>query len=606
MRDIILIFCVLSAVPSYFAICRKQNPERITLMTLFCNVLLFYLACMFHQINKGLILILAANFAFFIPTVRQLFREPAAWKRFFTPAMTAYFMMLPVLYAATYYLKFSQWDEFSHWGSAAKLLFCSGRLNCELDRYLGHASYPPGQPLIDIFLHKCVSPNFFRENITFFANSLTISTILLGFVSEKKERGNVLIRLGGMLAGCTVMFWLLSDWLCSLYTEPLLITLGALVLFRVFTSEENIFDDLELMIYMMMMILIKASAMGIIVFAMTFYLIRVWRHRECRKTKWEKCLPVLVCLMPLLVKSSWSLMLKYFNTFIVFSPEVPWLKAIWQLLTGRHDYAGKVTWSMCRQFFSTPVLYLSLFALIAGAVFYCLKGKNKPAEWKMLYFVFMPLFFLVMMFSLLMTYLFVFNRFQADLLVSFERYTITFLGILLLIQLYLLLKEKFLQNTCNIWFRPLAVICLMCLMISLSERFSQGSIKWRDKADHAQKAYASIIRPGEKFTVLTRKGSGMKNYIYQYIFPDNFTRIQWFDPVLPDKDAELYQVQLSPEELLKKLQGTVDYVLIESMDEEFYNDYKSIFAENESICLDQAMYRVTPEGLKYISEPPAQ
>jgi len=148
MIGFISLFAMLAAVPAYFSICRKENPERITLMALLANVLLFYLFSIFHLMNVGAGIIMAVNFAFFIPVIRQLLREPAAYRRFLTPAMTVYFMLIPVLYAATYYLEFVQWDEFSHWGFASKLLFRNGRLNCELDNYLKHASYPPGIPLL--------------------------------------------------------------------------------------------------------------------------------------------------------------------------------------------------------------------------------------------------------------------------------------------------------------------------------------------------------------------------------------------------------------------------------------------------------------------------
>ena len=603
MIGFISLFAMLAAVPAYFSICRKENPERITLMALLANVLLFYLFSIFHLMNVGAGIIMAVNFAFFIPVIRQLLREPAAYRRFLTPAMTVYFMLIPVLYAATYYLEFVQWDEFSHWGFVSKLLFCNGRLNCELDNYLEHASYPPGIPLIGVFIHKCFSWYVFGENIIFFANSLTVLTIMLSFASDDNKSANIPIKLCAITGGCMLLFFMIGDWVCLVYSEPLLISLGSLILFRVFTSEEKIFDDLEMMILLMVMILLKASATGVIIFAILFYLIRVWRHRECRNGKLEKFLPAVVCVMPFLVKASWSLLLKYFNTDIVFAPRKPLSETLGLLISGKHEYAGKVALVMLQRFFADITLYGSFLVLIAVAVVYCLKSKNKPAEWKVLYFVFMPLFFLLMMFSLWMSYITVFNRFQALNVVSFERYAMTFLGMLLFIQLYLLFREKFLQNAGGIWFKAAIMFCVtgsICnMMLSQMQRSFRIDTKWRKEANYAQYIYTPLLYEND-FTVLSREGDGMKNFIYRYLFPESFKPVAWFNPVVPDGEANMFQVKMTPEELLENLNKTAEYVLIETMDEKFFTDYQAIFAEGHNSYKSQALYRITPQGLEYV------
>ena len=600
-----VLFCVLSAVPAYFSICRNRNPERFVLMALLTNALLFYVNCAFHGGNIGVIFIQAANLAFYVPVIKQLYREPAAWKRFFTPAMIIYFTMIPILYAATFNMEFCQWDEFSHWGITNSLLFRHNILNCEYSQYLEHASYPPGMALVYVFIHKCMDKNFF-EHLIYFANLLTILTIFLNFVSDWKERGNMLVRLFGIACGSMLLFIFVDDWLFSVYSEPLLIMLGALILFRVFTTENTIIDDLELMILLMATVLIKTSALGIIVFALVFYLIQAWKHRECRNTKWQKFLPVLVCVAPFLVKASWSFLLKYHHTTIVFPVKVSWSEAIKILCSD--SYTGTVAWAMCRNFCTHTTLY-AMLVLIAVAAGYCLKGKNKPAEWKLLYFIFMPVFFLTMMFSLLITYLFVFSRHQADRLVSFERYTLTFIGILAFLQLFLLFREKALENVKQLRFKiafaAVIIGCLFYTFFSLELRKSRIDVKWRKEANIMKRSYSTVLQPGCKFVVLSAEGYGIKNFLYSYLFPDLSIHVDWFDPVLPDQEpSRLYQVPLSPEQLLKNLNKTADYVLLESMDETFFHDYKAIFADGDDGYKHQALYRITPEGLKYI--PPAK
>ena len=603
MVGFISLFAMLSAVPAYFSICRKENPERLTLMALFANVLLFYLFCAFHLMNIGVGIIIAANLAFFIPVIRQLIREPAAYQRFLTPAMIVYFMLIPVLYAATYYLDFVQWDEFSHWGFASKLLFRNGKLSCELDDYLTHASYPPGLPLICVFIHKCFSCKVFHENLILFANSLTVLTIMLSFASDNNKSANIPIKLCAITGGCMLLFFIISDWVYTVYSEPVLISLGSLILFRVFTSEENIFDDLEMMLLLMVMILLKASGMGVIIFAMLFYLIRVWRHRKSRESRLEKLLPIVVCVMPFLVKASWSLLLKYFDTAIVFSPRAPLSETLGALISGKHEYAGKVALVMWQRFFDDSTLYGSLLVLIAVAVVYCLKSRNKPAEWKMLYFAFMPLFFLLMMFSLWISYVTVFTHYEALKAASFERYAITFLGMLLFIQLYLLFREKFLQDTGGIWFKAAIIFCVIGsiwnMMLSQMERSFRIDAKWRKEANHAQYVYTPLLYEND-FTVLTKEGNGMKNYLYRHLFPESFKPIDYFDPLLPGEKASVFQKNMTPEELLENLDKTADYVLLEAMDEKFFTDYRAIFAEGHNSYKYQALYRITPQGLEYV------
>lgn len=244
--------------------------------------------------------------------------------------------------------------------------------------------------------------------------------------------------------------------------------------------------------------------------------------------------------------------------------------------------------------------------LIISAVFYFLKAKNKPAEWKMLYFIFMPVFFLTMMFSLLITYLFIFNRFQAEHLVSFGRYALTFLGMLLLVQLFLLLQERNSRcgNTKSLrsWTVTAVAVFLFAAVVTPLINLHMPGTQWRKEADTAYTVYASVIQPEEKFTVLCREGNGMKNYIYRYFSPDNFTPVQWFNPVLPDKKPKLYQTCLSPKQLLENLNKTAGYVLLDNMDKTFFKDYKAIFADGDDGYQQQALYRITPAGLKYIPQ----
>jgi hypothetical protein len=400
-----------------------------------------------------------------------------------------------------------------------------------------------------------------------------------------------------------LLFFMISNWIYSVYSEPLLISLGSLVLFRVFTSEEKIFDDLEMMLMLMVMILLKASAMGVIIFALIFYLIRVWRHRKCRESKLEKFMPIAVCIMPFLAKASWSMLLKYFNTAIVFSPRAPLSETLGALFTGKHEYAGKVALVMWQRFFDDFTLYGSLIILVAVAVIYCLKGKNKPAEWKLLYFAFMPLFFLLMMFSLWVSYVTVFTRYEAVKAASFERYSITFIGMLLIIQLYLLFREKFLQNTGGIWLKSAIAFCvvgsIMNMVFSQMERSFRIDTKWRKEANHTQYMYNTLLFE-KNFTVLTKEGKGMKNYIYRHLFPESFKPVDWFDPVLPDEEASVFQVNMTPEKLLENLNQTADYVLLETMDEKFFTDYRSIFAPGHDSYKSHALYRITPQGLEYV------
>ena len=144
----------LSAIPLYAAICLKRRPERFFAAGLLSNGLLFCLACAADLAQAGFYAIFAGNLALYVPALRRVRRDPGAIRNFLTPGVAVLYLALTVGFLLATGEHFIYWDEYSHWGSSARLLFAYGRLNCAFPRLLDHASYPPGLPVLDTLVHK--------------------------------------------------------------------------------------------------------------------------------------------------------------------------------------------------------------------------------------------------------------------------------------------------------------------------------------------------------------------------------------------------------------------------------------------------------------------
>lgn len=102
---------------------------------------------------------------------------------------------------------FTDWDDFSHWGSSLKYMFCSNSLYTSPLSADEFKSYPPATAVLQYMVLKAYPPFGFREDISLYTNALfTASAVLLPVRAINKKGKSFAVFLSGiLLALCPIL-----------------------------------------------------------------------------------------------------------------------------------------------------------------------------------------------------------------------------------------------------------------------------------------------------------------------------------------------------------------------------------------------------------------
>lgn len=134
-------------------------------------------------------------------------------------------------------LRLARWDEFSHWGLAAKDMFYSDDFAKHAGSTVYLKSYPPVATLIEYFF--CYTNRLYSDHMVYVGfQFLGISLLSVGFsvVKEKKQ----IIPTALILIFLPVIFF--YDVSNSIYADPLLAFAVAYILICYYNDEKTVFD----------------------------------------------------------------------------------------------------------------------------------------------------------------------------------------------------------------------------------------------------------------------------------------------------------------------------------------------------------------------------
>ena len=588
----LIFLAFLSAMPFYGAVCRNRRPERLFAAGLLFNWLLFYAACAAGFCHVGFYAIFGANLALYVPALAKLRKDAGAFRKFLTPGVLTIYLALTACFILAAGEHFVTWDEFSHWGSSAKLLFEYGKLNCELPELLKHASYPPGLPVLDVLVHKCFVGAPFRESIPRFAvraAQICLFAIAFGGPGEPKTFRQC---LAGMLFFriLSCLLFLYSAFSCE--SDGILGVAFAAAVYAVMRHDRSRRDDLLLALLLALLVLVKKAGTGFAVMVLVLYAVR-W-IAECRggeKAKRPVWSALVVLAAPFVIQLSWSLLLELHRTPIIFPVGSISAERIYRLFR----YGEPAYWrDVAKLFFGRlPVRLIPFAAAFGGIAWYRAAAADRPRRTGDLFW-FLPLALAVFLGSLFMTYMFIFSEFQACTLVSFERYVNGF-SIMPLVLLTMLAFSGALKGKLGAVLTSYATIAAATLLICwlhqnendrLSPWYARLFPREREKLD----ARYGVLRDREtRFTVISGTGKGMYKFMLTYAYGERCVD----EVLIPATTAEARDY--SAAELREELFRRARYVLVVHPHESLTTRYAEIWEEPPVFDGNFTLFEVTSE-----------
>jgi hypothetical protein len=581
----------LSAIPFYGAVCRNRRPERLFAAGLLLNWLIFYAACAAGLCRAGFYALFAANLALYVPALAKLRKDAGALRRFLTPGVLTVYLALTACFILAAGEHFVTWDEYSHWGAAAKLLFERGKLNCELPGLLEHASYPPGLPVLDVLVHRCFVGAPFREFIPRFAvrsAQICVFAVAFGGPGEPKSFRQCLAGMLLFRVFCALLF-LYTAFSCE--SDCILGVVFAAAVYVTMRHDRSRRDDLLLAMLLAALFLIKKAGTGFAVMVQLLYAVRWLADRFGGDKAKRPILSALAVLAaPFAIQLSWSLLLKLHHTPIVFpvgriSPE-----RICRLLRyGEPAYCRDVA----KLFFGHLAVQLIPFAAaFGGIVWYRAAAADRPRRTGDLFW-FLPLALTVFLGSLFMTYMFIFREFQALRLVSFERYVNGFsiMPVVLLTMLVFSGGMKGVLKAVPTSYPAIVAATLLVCGLHQNENFRIST--WfarpfpRERAE--LEARYAVMRDGNaRFTAISGTGEGMYKFMLRYAYEERFAG----EVLIPTPEGER---DCSATELREEFFGRARYVLVVHPHESLKTKYAEIWEEPPVFEGTSTLFEVTPE-----------
>ena len=213
MVSLILFFIILSS-GSAFA-CARHGREYSEILPLTCMgaVFILYGAGLAGNLYAGVVIISVIAAVLYGITAVFLVRTksaPAFAGRFFSWTFWVYAGITVLLYFCLCGIRFSSYDEFTHWGECVKLMFETGRFALWSPRSL-FPSYPPGMALFQyLFLKLPVVSNsaVFEEWKAVLAYRLFCSAFLVRILGQipARSRGEKALCAGVLFAAPLAYF----------------------------------------------------------------------------------------------------------------------------------------------------------------------------------------------------------------------------------------------------------------------------------------------------------------------------------------------------------------------------------------------------------------
>lgn len=231
----VLLFCALNSISVYGF---KKKFGQVMPFTVMASVLfLYFIQYTLHSFQIGWVLLLVSGGLGAAMMAVLSFRKHAVAALYFTPGLVSFLMICAIAVILNYGRRFSDFDEFWHWGMMIKEELRLDRFYCiEASRMIIHKDYPPFLSILELLWVK--TGGTYSEGLLSTSLHVMIYSLLIVPIAEqicgKQEQKHPCWFAAGMTALLTVLLILafsIFDYANIYYTILADLPLGAVFAF---------------------------------------------------------------------------------------------------------------------------------------------------------------------------------------------------------------------------------------------------------------------------------------------------------------------------------------------------------------------------------------
>lgn len=515
-------------------------------------------------------------------------RRSANWRRcFFTPGLAGFLIGYTLFFFLMRGRLFYNWDDFSHWGAAARELFVSGLMPCFAPAKFMFPAYPAGGGLFEFLALKSAFAAEFDEGIYNFAPLVLTLCATVG-IMRFSEWNRPWQALGQEILVLAVPLLFFPNFFSGYMDCPLGALFAAGVLAAMFRKRnDKVTTFVFLPVLAAVLPLIKPSGLGFALGLTIFAAALGSDDKRSRVTEAAAMLAGVLAVKLTLIALCSGIEVKSLGNEFSF-------KALYlALFHNEPDYAwtslrNSAFAAFCRMSPAGVFLPPAWYAVLLGVVVWK-TGKRRAAT-------LLTGFTLLFVLLLALSYLFDFVKYDAVNLGSFDRY----IGTLTMAFSLAALAALFRKRDARTLRLALALVFLggaVRLAAPLTElwQWERRVAKYRLPMETGRAALNRVLRPGETFTVIDQGGVGWSRIVFHYYFGlERYKMDGLYSLGGPQYEDDVWTVAVSPDDWLAQLKREgVDYVWVQAANPDFRKKYGLLFTVPPE---DRTLYRVTAAG----------
>lgn len=605
------LFCIIIAIAGSFSLLLKRNLAYTLSTSVFSIIIiLYYTYLVLGTFVVGYYVVLATGVVSLVVLAVYFFRQEKKARR--EILCQPFWMIMLVSICLIYLLNkdrmFIAWDEFSHWGLAAKNMVVSDKYSDYSLSTIFFDNYPPGISIFIYFVEKFYG--VYREAYAYRAINLIYVSICLGFVGtcswEKKKE-----------AVCRFVIILLipliffskghGNYLIGLQVDPIISYISAYLIYLSFEEQRDRYFYYMLIVGGGVLCLTKEIGIVFALFAVAGVLFSdLLKKQKGTKGKSIK-LDIVSLICVLLTYFSWE-MFKHIKgiTSPVASNSVDY-SSISDFLLGRSsEYQREISEiffkSLGQRSIGSNILQMSAatWLIAAGILFVFLYNvaKNDKAKLRITFItqLFNSIVFIV---GMLIFYCFKVSAVEAQELSGFERFISTPIVAMLIVEIQLLLNFIFAKKIEKI---ELVLILCLCLLIPFDSFVSIGVTQSNSVGFRKRYNVESIVKQlnpeKDKVAIVSQGSGGLNKWILHYEFTPINTTLQTYYNLSAITDGDDSTSDLSPDEWIDTLiNDNCNYVYLDIIDQKFCEAYGQCF---DSDIIQGACYYLNKNSRKLI------
>lgn len=637
----------------FMVICNKKWEECIGLSTGLV-IFVLYIAGIVGLLEKGILFIYILSLVAFITTVILYNKKDLQISDLNSYGLIIYGLVVLLILVNCHDARYAKWDEFSHWGLAAKDMFYNNSFARHMKSTVMIQYYPPVTAIMEYFF--CYTNRLFLESSTYVGFQILVLNLLSAGLGVCKNRNPmILIPTFSSLILIPIIFF--NDIYNCLYTDSMLAIEVAYILICFFIDKMDGFNFIRILSGLFLLTLTKYTGVVLagIVFAIIIGDIIYKQYRKKRINLKEIGISAVLAIWICILFISWQYYLKMpienknndvsveitesmdvsSDTKIIDNRDVDGnedilaeeisvssginLSGIMELFTGEapeyryvtiKNYIHNLLFDKKYSFGATsmPYMFFSITVLIFAFVV-SLMCANKEDKEDL--FLFGILTFIANMgycaFQLL-TYLFTFPEREAVNSASYGRYLASYLcGIVIVFSIITIKKLEYGKKKFKQGIMLLLTIALIVVAPLKYFRIKNEDVEYTDEYVYGYEELANILQTsakgGDKVYFVCNNTNGSADLQFRtaivpmmtdYMTANIFSSEESFEKQNSlYEESEIKPYLISVEEWGQKL-CDYQYVVIFHSNEVFAESYGTLFEEENTIS-DGSVYKVCQE-----------